>query len=161
MKNITLFLSTVVLLQLINLSGISQDTTHPICTVDSSLLLHLVNQVRLSGCQCGDKKMKSVPPVEWDKKLQLAAQLHSNDMYENNFFDHISPDGSTLRDRLVSVGFETQYAGENISKGHDTEKQAIEGWLGSPGHCENIMEPGYTKMGVARKGKLWTMDLGN
>lgn len=38
--------------------------------------------------------------------------------------------------------------GENLSLGYPDAQAAVEGWLASPGHRENILRPGYTAIGV-------------
>ncbi|HCJ28080.1 MAG TPA: hypothetical protein DHV63_01935, partial [Pseudomonas sp.] len=39
--------------------------------------------------------------------------------------------------------------GENIAAGQGSAEQAVSSWLASPGHCQNIMNPGFTEMGAA------------
>ena len=51
--------------------------------------------------------------------------------------------------------------GENIAKGHPTEKAVIEGWLNSEGHCKNIMSPMFKEMGAARVSTYWTQEFGS
>ncbi|HZH95543.1 MAG TPA: CAP domain-containing protein, partial [Flavisolibacter sp.] len=62
--------------------------------VNKSLVLQLVNEVRKNGCQCGDTYYYPVPELTWNAQLELAALQHSSNMYQNNFFSHIAPDGS-------------------------------------------------------------------
>jgi len=50
--------------------------------------------------------------------------------------------------------------GENIGMGYKNEKEMVEGWLKSPGHCKNIMNKGYKEMGVAKVGSYWTQTFG-
>ena len=51
--------------------------------------------------------------------------------------------------------------------GDDTLRSALQGWIDSPAHCENLMEPQFTQVAVACVGKpgsqwgtYWTMLLG-
>jgi uncharacterized protein YkwD len=44
--------------------------------------------------------------------------------------------------------------------GYTTEKQVVDAWLKSPGHCKNIMNKNYKEMGVARVGTYWTQTFG-
>ncbi|HVL75822.1 MAG TPA: CAP domain-containing protein, partial [Noviherbaspirillum sp.] len=39
--------------------------------------------------------------------------------------------------------------GENVGSGQGDAARAVSGWLRSPGHCSNIMNPAYTEMGAA------------
>ena len=43
--------------------------------------------------------------------------------------------------------------GENIAAGATSAEEVMEGWLASPGHCENIMSPRFSEMGIA-----WVVD---
>jgi uncharacterized protein YkwD len=39
--------------------------------------------------------------------------------------------------------------GENIAYGPKSADEVVQGWLDSPGHCENIMDPRFAEMGIA------------
>ena len=45
--------------------------------------------------------------------------------------------------------------------GYSDERAVIQGWLSSPAHCANIMNPHVKEMGVAHKGKYWTQVFGS
>ncbi|WP_298737312.1 CAP domain-containing protein [uncultured Chitinophaga sp.] len=128
--------------------------------VDRAFLLRLVNGLRSRGCNCGDSKMPPVPSVSWNGTLEKAAWLHSKDMSEQSYFDHIAPGGSDPGQRLDAVGYPWLRYGENIATGLTDEQATVLGWLTSPKHCRNMMDPNFTEMGVGRYGKLWTMELG-
>lgn len=119
-------------------------------------ILRLVNEVRSEGCKCGDLYYGPVNPVTWNETVEEAAQNHSDDMYENNFFDHYGSDGSTAGVRLADVGYQWSAYGENIAMGYVSAESVFYGWLGSKGHCENIMSPNVTHMGTAVRGVYWT-----
>jgi len=126
---------------------------------DKEKLLDLVNRARQEGRYCGDVYYPPAPPVVWNDLLELAAQIHSDDMNEHDFFSHIGSDGSDPGERLLRVGYKWKTYGENIAKGYSSEEEVIEGWLESPGHCANIMDPDFEEMGVATSGKYWTQVL--
>jgi uncharacterized protein YkwD len=57
--------------------------------------------------------------------------------------------------------------GENLATGIMTPEEAVSGWLHSPHHCANLMEPRFTQMGVAfavnerdEAGVYWTQEFG-
>ncbi len=127
-------------------------------TLNKSVMLQLVNQVRQSGCKCGDTYYYPVPAVKWNTQLEAAAYNHSYSMQVNNFFSHIGPDGSRGGKRIAAVGYQWRAYGENIAQGYKTEKEVVEGWIKSPGHCKNIMNKMYKEMGVARVGNYWTQE---
>ena len=130
-------------------------------TVNRAKLLQLVNAVRSKGCQCGDTYYYPAPPVTWNTQLETAAYNHSADMAKNKYFSHAEADGGRAGARLDRVGYAWKTYGENIGEGYKTEKEMVDGWLASPGHCKNIMNKAYRDMGVARVGTLWTQVFGS
>ena len=138
-------------------NGISANATASL--INKSLLLQLVNDARAKGCNCGTTYMPPAPPVIWNDLLEQAAYNHSNDMYTKNYFSHYGLDGSTPATRVTAVGYRWRALGENLAKGYLNESSVIAGWLKSPGHCRNIMNPKFKDMGVSKVGSYWTQEL--
>lgn len=128
--------------------------------VNREKLIQLVNLVRKTGVQCGNVYYPPVPPLVWETKLEQAALLHSMDMEQHQYFSHVAVDGSRAGERLDRIGYNWRAYGENIGKGYTTEKEIVEAWLKSPGHCKNIMSKLYKEMGVGRSGHYWTQTFG-
>lgn len=128
--------------------------------VDRSALLVLVNGLRSRGCKCGTDQMPAVGTLTWNGLLEKAAYDHSKDMSINKYFDHNSPTGSTPGARLDAAGYKWNYYGENIATGNMDEQAVVLGWLNSPKHCHNMMDPTFTEIGVGRYNSSWTMELG-
>lgn len=87
--------------------------------------------------------------------LGRAAQNHAGDMVVRNFFSHSGSNGSSVADRAREEGYQFQAIGENIAMGTNrTPSSAIEGWMNSPGHRSNILNPNYTEIGfgIALRG---------
>ncbi|HEX2864806.1 MAG TPA: CAP domain-containing protein, partial [Deinococcales bacterium] len=104
-------------------------------------------------------------PLAWNSKLEAAALTHTQDMVKNNYFDHIGSDGSNPGTRATAAGYNWYTIGENIAAGYPDAASVMDGWLRSPGHCANIMNPNFKDIGVASVsggsyGTYWTMDLG-
>lgn len=112
-------------------------------------ILALVNQARASGRTCGERWYPAVPPVAWNDRLGEAALAHSLDMAAQKYFAHRAKDGSLVGERTLRTGYRWRVVGENIAAGQTTPAEAVTGWLSSPGHCANIMHPGFTEMGGA------------
>ncbi len=131
-------------------------------SVDKGLILTEINNARAKGCKCGDERFKAVPALVWDEKLEQAARLHAEDMMKEDFFSHIGSNGSNPSERVTNAGFEWRMAGENIAKGKMNEVEVIQGWLNSPNHCKNIMDPGFTHVAVALSsdGLYWVQVFG-
>jgi len=125
-------------------------------SLNKAELLSLVNEARSVSRNCGGTIYPAASEVQWSDVLEQAAQGHSDDMYQNDFFAHEGSNGSDPGDRLDQVGYTWQAYNENIAKGYPTEESVIEGWLTSSGHCRNIMNSDMTEMAVATTGSYWT-----
>jgi len=129
--------------------------------INKTALLQLVNNYRTSGCNCTDSEyFAPTTPVRWSDTLSWAADDHSLDMYTNNFFSHTGSDSSNAGVRIKRRDYNWRTCGENIAKGYPTEEAVVQGWIKSPGHCKNIMNPNFKEMGVARRGSYWTQVFG-
>ena len=111
-------------------------------------MLFLVNEARSEDRFCGDDFFPAAPPVTWDDRIADSALVHSIDMAENQYFDHIAPDGSNAGDRLIDEGYQPAAWGENILVGLENSSVVIQNWLDSPGHCDVIMHPDLHELGV-------------
>ena len=104
--------------------------------------------------------MPPVSAVSWNDQLASAADVHSKDMLQNNYFGHTGADGTSPGDRLRQAGYNWSAYGENIAKGYPDEQSVIAAWLQSEDHCKNLMDKDFTEMGVARAGSYWTQEFG-
>lgn len=128
--------------------------------IDEQELLYLVNDLRKSGCQCGDTYMEASENLEWDNELERAAKVHSIDMNVESYFSHTSLNGDTYVDRINGTNYTGDPRGENIAVGFSNEESVFQAWKNSPGHCRNMMNPGHTDIAVGRSGAYWTMVFG-
>jgi uncharacterized protein YkwD len=81
--------------------------------------------------------------------LNTAAQLHAEDMAKHRQMQHEGSDGSSPAQRVTRQGYRWKAVGENVAAGAGSAAEVVSGWLSSPGHCANIMNPTFTEMGVA------------
>lgn len=130
-------------------------------------VLQRVNQARAQRQQCGRKPMAAAPALRWDAALFNAATGHSADMARRNYFDHRSPEGLQVRQRVSGSSYKFRVIGENLAGGDTSVEEVVQGWLDSPDHCENMMNPEYVDVAVAcvaqpgsTYGTYWTMLLG-
>jgi len=115
------------------------------------------------------RRRNHLPPLDPDNGLALKAREKSDDMLRKNYFSHTSPDGKTFQDRIqeekpasVRTAFrmgENIYMGNRLDYSVDVKTQArliVDGWMTSPGHRRNILDPNYTHLGVgvAAKDKM-------
>jgi uncharacterized protein YkwD len=112
-------------------------------------LLEMINTARTQPRQCGAQSFAATTPLAWNAMLATAAETHTRAMANNNFFDHKDRDGHTPGDRAELAGYVGGQIGENIAAGHDTVRRVVDGWLTSPGHCANLMNPQFHQLGAA------------
>ncbi|HEY0065509.1 MAG TPA: CAP domain-containing protein [Telluria sp.] len=112
-------------------------------------ILRAANAARATGRSCGGRDFPAAPPMKWDRKLGDAALEHSRDMAHEAVLSHTGSDGSTVGKRITREGYAWGLAGENIMLGVGTAEEAVAGWVDSPGHCVNLMNPAFTEMGGA------------
>ncbi|MGF6394706.1 CAP domain-containing protein [Pseudomonas plecoglossicida] len=130
-------------------------------------LLAQVNAARAKSRLCGRQRFAAAPALTWNTALGAAAQNHSRAMANGNFFAHRDPDGEWPADRARDAGYRGRQIGENIAAGQGSPTKAMAGWLASPGHCANLMNPRFTQVGAAYAanarsddGVYWTMLFG-
>ena len=87
--------------------------------------------------------------------LQAVAQRYSEQMVTQRFFDHVSPSGSTFVQRIRTTSYLSDASswslGENLAWGsgfYGTPRETVKGWMHSPGHRHNILEPRYREIGI-------------
>lgn len=112
-------------------------------------LLEQINSARAQARQCGTQPFGATTPLTWNATLAAAAEGHTRSMANNNFFDHKDREGRTPGDRAELAGYSGQLIGENIAAGQDTVRKVVDGWLASPGHCANLMNPRFRELGAA------------
>jgi len=143
---------------------------HPPATSSSPLMaaraLQLVNQARAHGTRCGGQPFGPAPALTLSGTLDGVAQGHATDMAAHDYFEHQDLAGRSPADRVRAVGYQEKLVGENIAYGPETVDEAVQGWLDSPGHCQNLMDPRFAEMGIAlatgraaRRGLFWVQVL--
>lgn len=162
MKTIQLSVTAFVFLILFSCSfntapvlGSGKSQTQSSSGFDENELLRLVNEVRSKGYTCGGQYYPPVPPLTWNKQLESAATSHANYMNDNKTLSHTGNGGSNPGDRITATGYKWSYYAENIAMGQQTERDVMNSWLSSSGHCKNIMSKSATEMGAAKSGRYW------
>lgn len=112
-------------------------------------VLQAVNAVRAKGHTCGEQRFPAAPALAWNEALGNAALAHSRDMVRMKTLTHQGKNGSMVAERAELAGYRWQTIAENIASGFATPAEAVDNWLGSPGHCANIMNANFRDMGAA------------
>ncbi len=91
------------------------------------------------------------PPLRVDPDLARIARQYSCALLARGALSHTGADGTTVSDRIRAAGKTFLAIGENLASSTDTREPveaAMEGWMKSPGHRENILRPDFTDTGV-------------
>lgn len=85
-----------------------------------------------------------------DSELNKAAEDKLQDMFKNQYFQHVSPSGESVSDVARKAGYEFIVVGENLALGiFAGDDQVVAAWMASPGHKRNILDVRYQDIGVA------------
>jgi uncharacterized protein YkwD len=115
----------------------------------AAAVLARINAARAQPHRCGGRSFAPAPGLRPSELLRSAAQRHALDMLAHDFFAHEGSDGSTPAQRVAASGYRYRLVGENLASGPQSAAEAVAGWLASPEHCENIMDPRFAESGIA------------
>lgn len=107
-------------------------------TTEEQELLKLINEKRAAY---------GLSDLKFDEELQRVAKIKAKDLVNNNYFSHNSPTYGSPFDMMKSFGIKYKAAGENIA-GNSTLKGAVDAWMNSQGHRENILSNAYNYTGI-------------
>lgn len=81
--------------------------------------------------------------------LRRAATGHAADMIARRYFDHRSPDGLGVADRVTAAGYAYQRVGETLAVGTVSAAETVDGWRRSPSHAAILLSPRFDTVGLA------------
>lgn len=96
-----------------------------------------------------ERKKAGLKELNDSQVLDTTATNKANDMFAKNYWDHVSPEGTTPWVLFGNVGYVFREAGENLAKDYLSSKKVVNGWMISPTHKENILNPLYKETGIA------------
>lgn len=129
--------------------GKAPDFDPPALSVQERELVNLAYERQILDLVNVARSRAQLPPLQWNEKAAEVARGHSRDMESNDFFDHVSATtGSDPFERLKQASISYRMAGENIAAGYPDAIEAHESWMNSPGHRKNVLEKGFTQLGV-------------
>jgi uncharacterized protein YkwD len=88
-----------------------------------------------------------VPPLRAQPRLDRVAQDYAARMLREGFYDHRDPDGSSVLERVQSIGYSLATVGENLASGQFTVERVFEGWMESPDHRHNLLDRDFREVG--------------
>jgi len=114
-----------------------------------------------------ERQKVGAEPLVLSAELSFAAQSYSVVLATSGCFEHTCGPVPEMSDRIVQSGYLGWTAlAENIAFGYPTPEAVVAGWMGSPGHRENLLSVSYHEIGIGvasdgtRNGTFWTQDFG-
>ncbi|WP_242057499.1 SafA/ExsA family spore coat assembly protein [Halobacillus yeomjeoni] len=115
-------------------------------------VINLTNQERAKN---------GLPALKANWQLSRVARYKSVDMRDKNYFSHTSPTYGSPFQMMKNFNINYRRAAENIAAGQRTPQEVVNGWMNSPGHRKNILDPNLKQIGVGYAkggsyGHYWT-----
>lgn len=104
-----------------------------------SNILSMVNQARIAA---------SLPALQMNDRLSASARDKANDMLTNQYFSHNSPTGLSPWYWIKRAGYRYLKSAENLAVHYDSAEAVQEGWMASPNHRKNILNPEFEDVGI-------------
>ena len=118
----------------------------PVIAVGSNerptLIAELLREVNIH------RELGGKPPLRLDNRLTAAAQKHAKNMSEIFFFDHLSPDGRGVVERVTEEGYPWGVIAENIGAGLSSPKSMVKAWMNSQDHRDNLLSGEFNDVGI-------------
>lgn len=114
-------------------------------------------EARARSLVLGERRRRGLAHLVRDGELDRLARLHSLDMAQRGLLTHEGSDGSDVSLRLARAKLFFRRVSENVAlvSSEDPALRAFRGWMESPGHRANILDPAMTRTGV---GVAWNPD---
>jgi hypothetical protein len=103
-------------------------------------VIRLTNEKRLEA---------GLPGLREDPVLSQAALAKGVHMIENGYWAHVAPDGTKPWAFFINSGYRYRYAGENLARDFSNASGAVDAWMASSSHRENLLSDKYKDIGVA------------
>jgi uncharacterized protein YkwD len=116
-------------------AGADAHVGHASSALLRSAVVCLINQ---------ERSAHHLPPLQASPLLNHSAQGWTNAMVSSDQFTH----GTNFAARISAAGYVWRSAGENIATGFATPRAVVHAWMGSTGHCENILSPSFRNVGT-------------
>jgi uncharacterized protein YkwD len=115
------------------------------------------------------RRKNGVGKLSLQDQLGAAAEHHSQDMANKNYFSHKLSNGDSPEKNIERFGYTNwSYVGENIAAGQETAKAVMKAWKSSREHAQNMRNKNFTEIGIGRAydkrskyGWYWTTTFGS
>lgn len=113
-------------------------------------VLAYADSMTISGLLADTNASRSangVAALSLNEKLDAAAQANADDMAARDYWSHNTPEGNPPWIWVTAQGYAYQKLGQNLATGFSDEQSTIDGWMNSPPHRENLLDPSFTEVG--------------
>lgn len=90
-----------------------------------------------------------IPTLSLNDQLANAAAGKASDMFTNQYWAHISPQGQEPWAFITGAGYNYVFAGENLARDFGDSKSVVDAWINSASHKENLLNPRFQDVGFA------------
>jgi len=108
--------------------------------IDPDKVIELTNNERLGA---------GITILKENTELNQAALAKAADMFEDNYWAHISPTGTEPWYFITESGYKYQHAGENLARDFSNPRDVVAAWMASPTHRQNLLDSRYRDIGIA------------
>ena len=139
-------------------SIVAQQRARVYSSADETQILALINR---------ERDRKGLSQLFWNDRLADLAREYSGTMARENFFEHIDNNGDSVMERAQHERIRGwSKIGENLfmcSPTYDLPSLSVRGWMRSPSHRENILDPEWRTTGIgiayARDGRTYITEV--
>jgi cysteine-rich secretory family protein len=96
-----------------------------------------------------ERKKSGLEPLQYNSVLADSARRKAEDMFQNDYWAHNSPEGKTPWTFFDATGYRYSVAGENLAKDFYNTDSLVKAWMNSPTHRDNIIHQKYKEIGIA------------
>lgn len=122
-------------------NGKEGNKTLDVTNITESEVLTLINL---------ERSYAEVAPLTNASALRSSAEVKLKDMEAQQYFEHVSPQGTDVSILASRSGYEYIIVGENLAVGPFTSaNDLVSAWMASPGHRANILSASYFDTGIA------------
>lgn len=107
--------------------------------ISPSEVIRLTNERRVAA---------GLSPLSENGSLSAAALAKGNDMLAKGYWAHFAPDGTSPWKFFTDFGYKYRYAGENLARDFSNPASAVDAWMNSPTHRDNILNGNYKEIGI-------------
>lgn len=96
-----------------------------------------------------EREKLGLPILKENEKLDQAATLKAQNMFEENYWAHYSPSGKDPWGFMGRAGYKFTFAGENLARNFYNSEDVVNAWMASPTHKDNLLHSKYQEIGIA------------